>query len=58
MKNLALAMIAAALLGGCVSSKNPSQEPNYVQSQIYQSPMPVGNTLGSSSMAPSVGGPR
>jgi hypothetical protein len=58
MKHLALALIAAALMGGCVSSGNTSREPNYVQSQIYQSPMPAGNTLGSNSMAPAVGGPR
>jgi hypothetical protein len=58
MKHIALALIAATLMGGCVSSNNSSQEPNYVQAQIYQSPTPYGNTLGSNSMAPAVGGPR
>jgi hypothetical protein len=59
MKHIALALIAAALMGGCMSSSNSSShEPNYVQAQIYQSPTPIGSTLGSNSMAPAVGGPR
>jgi hypothetical protein len=60
MKHIALALIAASLMGGCMSSSSNSsaREPNYVQAQIYQSPAPYGNTLGNNSMAPSVGGPR
>ncbi|WP_153245863.1 hypothetical protein [Microvirga brassicacearum] len=58
MKQIALTLVAAALMAGCVSSNTTSQEPNYVQAQIYQSPAPIGNTLGDNSMSPAVGGPR
>ena len=53
MKHIALALIAASLMGGCMSSSSNSsaREPNYVQAQIYQSPAPYGNTLGNNSIA-------
>ncbi|WP_210485842.1 hypothetical protein [Microvirga antarctica] len=58
MKQIALTLAAAVLMAGCVSSNAPSREPNYVQSQIYQSPMPVTDNFGSNDLPPTIGGLR
>jgi PBP1b-binding outer membrane lipoprotein LpoB len=49
MTRLALILAAALTLAGCVSGSGSdpvSREPNYVQSQMYQSPTPRNDTFG------------
>jgi len=46
MKLIALTLAGAFILAGCVSSNAPSNEPKYVQSQIYQSPLPRDDRTG------------
>ena len=60
MKQIAFTLFVAALMAGCVSSQNrgASDQPNYVQAQLYQSPMPRGAPIGTDDMIPEIGAPE
>ncbi|GEO18539.1 hypothetical protein [Microvirga aerophila] len=55
---LPLFLILPALVCGCVSGPLGAQPPNYVETQLTQSPIPRGSMVASPDLPGDIGGPE
>ena len=51
-------LILSVLVSGCVSSPSGGQLPNYVETELTQSPIPRGSMVGSPDLPGDIGGPE
>jgi hypothetical protein len=55
---LPLFLILSALISGCVSGPSGGQPPNYVETELTQSPIPRGSMVASPDLPGDIGGPE
>jgi hypothetical protein len=55
---LPLFLILSALVSGCVSGPSGGQPPNYVETELTQSPIPRGSMVASPDLPGDIGGPE
>jgi hypothetical protein len=55
---LPLFLILSALVSGCVSGPSSGQPPNYVETELTQSPIPRGSMVASPDLPGDIGGPE
>ena len=55
---LPLLLIVTALVSGCMSAGSDTQPPNYVESQLTQSPIPRGSMGNDPDLPGSIGEPE
>jgi hypothetical protein len=55
---LSLFLILSALVSGCVSGPSGGQPPNYVETELTQSPIPRGSMVASPDLPGDIGGPE
>jgi hypothetical protein len=55
---LPFALILSVLISGCVSGPSGGQPPNYVETQLTDSPIPRGSMVATPDLPGDVGGPE
>ena len=55
---LSFFLILSALVSGCVSGSSGSQPPNYVETQLTDSPIPRGSMVAMPDLPGDIGGPE
>jgi hypothetical protein len=55
---LLFVLILSALVSGCVSGSSGSQPPNYVETELTDSPIPRGSMVAMPDLPGDIGGPE
>ena len=55
---LSFFLILSALVSGCVSGPSGGQPPNYVETELTDSPIPRGSMVASPDLPGDIGGPE